>query len=250
LGKSLSPFVTVRTSLGVTDVDYSELAAKWLYTEEWRRELESSTTVANSWSIERNTLDFYRDPTTGSKHELTGTIAGLGGDNNFVKIEHDSTWYFPFGEDKKWILSFRAREGWMTEYGSSDFVPLAYRFFAGGTNTVRGYRTRDVGPREPRFWFPGSSAEPIGGNVRLVDNLEMKYKITDVFRVYAFVDSGGIWRDTSDFSVSDIRFGAGLGLGVDVPRLGPIRVDYGYPINPDSRQSSNGRLHMSTGFRF
>jgi len=32
--------------------------------------------------------------------------------------------------------------------------------------------------------------------------------------------------------------------------FGPIRIDYGYPLNPEKYQSSSGRLHMSTGFRF
>jgi len=247
-GKSLSPYVSVNTSLGYTDVNYSDLASRWLYTEEWRRELESSTTVSNTWGIERNTLDNPRDPSTGSKHELIGTLAGLGGDNDFIRLEHDSNWYRPLDADKKWILSFRMREGWATAYGSSDFVPIANRFFAGGTSTVRGYDERDIGPKAQRFWMQ-SKKESIGGDFRLVDNLEVKYKLTEAFRLYAFVDSGGVWRDTSDFGFGDMKYSGGIGIGVDIPKMGPIRIDYGIPINPDKDQGS-GRLHMMTGFRF
>lgn len=246
-GKSLSPFVSVRTTFGFSDIDYSDLAWKWLYTEEWRRELRSSTTVSNSWSIERNTLDFKNDPTSGAKHDLTGTLAGFGGDNEFLKLEHESIWYHPFGDEKKWILSLRTREGWVGEYGSSEYVPLAYRFFAGGTATVRGYDNRDIGPKKRKYWLFDDDREAIGGSMRLVNNLEMKYKLTDMFRLYGFVDAGGVWKSSIDFG--DMRYSAGVGFGVDVPRMGPVRIDYGVPINPDDDQG-NGRLHLMTGFRF
>jgi len=246
-GKNLSPFVNLRTTIGYSDIDYSDLEWKWLYTPEWRRELSSSTTVFNSWSIERNTLDYYRDPSAGSKHELTLTVAGFGGDNNFVKVEHDSSWYHGFGEEKKWILSFRTREGWVGEYGSSDYVPLAYRMFAGGTATVRGYDNRDIGPKARKYWLFNDDKEAIGGDKRLINNLEMKYKLSKMLRVYAFVDAGGVWNDSID--LSDMRYSSGLGFGVDVPKMGPIRVDYGIPLNPDDDQG-HGRLHLMTGFRF
>ena len=75
-------------------------------------------------------------------------------------------------------------------------------------------------------------------------------KVTDALRLYAFVDSGGVWADAGDLDFGDFRYSAGLGLGFNVPMLGPIRVDYGYPLNPDNDQSSSGRLHLATGFRF
>lgn len=248
-GKTLSPFVMARMSMRYTDYDYSDIAGRWLYTREWRRLLDPNTTIANTWGIERNTLDYFRDPTKGSKHELYVTGAGFGGDNNFVKIEHDSIWYRALDEDKKWILSFRTRQGWVNEFGSSDFVPLSDRFFAGGASTVRGYKTHQIGPKSRRFWLPWSDEEPTGGELRLVDNLELKYKVTKAFRLYAFVDAGGVWETTSDFGFGDMRYSAGLGFGVDVPKMGPIRIDYGIPLNPEDDEGS-GRLHMQSGFRF
>lgn len=249
LGKTLSPYVTVRTSLRYTDFDYTDVVQPIFYTCEWRREFNPSTTISTTWGIERNTLDYRRDPTTGSKHAVVATVAGLGGDNEFFKLEHDSTWYRPFGEEKKWILSLRTRQGWAGEYGSSDFVPISDRFFCGGTSTVRGYRSRDIGPKSRRFWLPWSDEEAFGGELRLVNNLEMKYKLNDTFRLYSFVDNGGVWRESGDLDLGDVKWSVGVGFGVDVPRMGPIRVDYGIPINPDDDQG-NGRLHLVTGFRF
>ncbi len=248
-GKSMSPYVTVNAAFAYTDYDYSDLALRFLYTPEWRQELEGSSTARTVWAIERNTLDFRRDPSAGGKHVLSLSVAGFGADNEFVKIEHDSTWYKALGAEKKWVVSFRTRHGWASEYGSSDFVPVSDRFFAGGTSTVRGYKNRDIGPEKRLYWLPWSDKEPYGGDLRLVNNLELKYKLTDMFRLYTFVDSGGVWEDASDFDFGDIKYSAGVGFGVDVPKMGPIRVDYGVPLNPEDDQG-NGRLHLLTGFRF
>lgn len=245
-GKALSPYVTARTSMRYTDTYLSDLP--WYVNRELRSQRGSNTTIANMWQIERNTLDNYREPSAGAKHILSAEVAGFGADNEYIKFEHDSTWYRALGKEDRWVLSLRTRHGWMTEYGSSDTVPLQDRFYAGGATTVRGYRIRDIGPKIQKYLFWGEDFA-IGGNARLIYNLEAKYKITEMFRLYGFVDSGGIWRDESNIDLGDIKYSAGLGFGVDVPRFGPIRIDYGIPINPDKDQGS-GRLHLQTGFSF
>lgn len=246
-GKALSPYVTVQTAMRFQDTDLSDL--EWYYHPELRKQAGSSTTIANSWQIERNTLDSKFDPNHGAVHVLAAELAGFGGDHEFWRLEHDSTWFHSLGEKEKWVLSLRARHGVMDSYGSSDYVPLQERFYAGGTSTVRGYRNRDIGPKVREYWFWGDRFA-IGGNARVVYNLEAKYRVTDMFRVYAFADAGGVWGDVGDFDLGDINYSVGTGIGFNVPMLGPIRIDYGFPLNPDEYQSSSGRLHMSTGFRF
>lgn len=248
LGKALSPFVTVRTSLRYTDVDYSNIDNYWLYTSDWKKLLDGTRTLSNSWSITRDTRDIRFDPTKGSKHELAVTAGIPGGDNYFYRLEHDSSWYVAVDEKKKWVLSLRTREGWENEYGSSDSIPLSERFFAGGTTTVRGYDYRDIGPKEYQY-FGADKKEPIGGKLRLVDNFEVRYKVADIVRLFGFVDAGAVWSDWGDFDFGDFKFSAGLGLGVQVPMMGPVRIDYGFPLNPDKDQGS-GRLHLITGFTF
>ncbi len=245
--KMLSPFVGARLSLRYVDTDVTDLPLFGYPTLRQQRDLD--LTVAVVGGITRNTVDLFRDPSRGSKHDLEVQVAGFGGDNEFYKVRHDSTWYKSLDEDSKWVASFRTREGWIDEYGSSEVVPLQERFFAGGSATVRGYGTRDIGPRERRFRFFGEDY-PIGGNVMFVTNTELKYKATNLFRLYAFLDTGAVWATGSDIDFGEIRYGAGLGFGVDVPKLGPIRVDYGFPLNPEGHQDDGGRLHLSTGFRF
>lgn len=248
-GKMLSPFLTVRTSFRYVDVDYSDFGYKWLYTPLWRREMEPSTTIANMWSIERDSTFNSADAATGSRHVLAGTIGGFGGDNEFLKLEHESKWFFPLRKDNRLVLSYRTSEGVVVPYGNSDWVPMSERFFAGGSSTVRGYQSRDIGPRARRMWLFDDEKEPIGGELRLLNNIELRYKLTDIFRLYTFVDAGGVWKETGDFDLGGMKYSAGIGFGADVPRLGPVRVDYAVPINPEDYQGS-GRLHLSTGFNF
>ena len=250
LGKILSPFVTVRTALRYSELEVTELP--YIVAPQLRLQRGGSTTISNAWTVTRNTQDRYRDPSTGARHDLSFILAGLGGDNHFTKLLHDSIWYRPLDEDEKWILSFRTREGWVNEYGASDFVPISDRFFAGGTTTIRGYDTRDVGPKVLRPLFFGrltGKKDAIGGELRLLQCLELKYKLTDKVRAYGFLDSGGVWETAGDFGYSDVKYSIGIGLGVFVPRMGPIRIDYGYALNPDDDQG-HGRLHLLTGLRF
>lgn len=250
LGKVLSPYVTARTALRYSEIDITDIP--YIVAPQIQLQRGGSTTISSAWSISRNTQDRYRDPSTGASHDLAFTLAGLGGDNNFTKIEEDSIWFFPLDEDKKWILSFRTREGWVNEYGASEFVPISDRFFAGGTTTLRGYETGDVGPKALRPLFFGrlmGERDSTGGELRLLQSLELKYKLTEKVRAYGFIDSGGVWETAGDFNYGDVKYSAGVGFGVFIPRMGPIRIDYGIPINPDEDQG-NGRLHLQTGLRF
>ena len=249
LGKVLSPYVFAQTSLRYQETELTELPRR--ITRETRRQGGSSTTIANRWQIERNTLDSNFDPNRGMVHLVAAEVAGFGGDHEFLRFEQDSTIYHALDSEDKYVLSLRARHGIMTEYGSSDFIPLQERFYAGGTNTVRGYENRDIGPKVreyPLRWWSDYFA--IGGNMRFVYNLEFKYRVTDILRLYGFSDAGAVWADSSDFDFGDFNYSVGIGIGVNVPMLGPVRVDYGYPLNPKKHQSDSGRLHMSTGFRF
>ncbi|MCK5861607.1 MAG: outer membrane protein assembly factor BamA [Candidatus Hydrogenedentes bacterium] len=249
LGKALSPYVFAQTSLRYQETDLSEFP--WRIHREIRRQAGESTIVSNRWQIERNTLDSNFDTNSGMVHLLAAEVAGLGGDHEFLRFEQDSTMYFPLGSTRTYVLSLRARHGVMGEYGSSDFVPLQERFYAGGTDTVRGYKNRDIGPKVreyPLRWWSDDFA--VGGNMRFLYNFEVKYRVTDIFRLYGFADAGAVWADAGDFDFGDFNYSVGIGLGVNVPMLGPVRVDYGYPLNPDESQSSSGRLHMSTGLRF
>ncbi len=246
VGKVLSTFARTNVSVLYEDTDISDIPDAFQDVPLLENLAGSSTTLSLGWDIERDTLDNPRVPSTGANHLLRMQLAGFGADNEFYKIEHESEFFWPLEEEQTWVLSYRTREGWVTPYGGSNLVPLQDRYFAGGTSTIRGYDIRDVGPKVTNA---DGGRTAVGGELFLVNNLEVQYRVTDILRLYGFGDAGGVWLEASDFDLGDIRYSVGLGIGFDVPRLGPFRLDYGIPVNPDDDQG-NGRLHLATGLRF
>ena len=251
LAKAVSNHVTLRTSFRYNDVTITDLAT---FVDPSLRSLDDAgTTVSNTFGIHRDTSNHYRDPTKGGSHDLAIEIAGLSGDNEFVVLQHESIWYYGMKKFKKWAFSVRTREAVSTAYGGSDFVPLSDRFYAGGSTTIRGYDSRDVGPKAKTFQDIGGNLvideQAIGGEFRMIGNIEAKYIVSEILRLYIFGDGGGVWLEPKDFDVEDLRYSIGVGFGLHVPFLGPLRIDYGFPINPDDDQGS-GQLHLQTSLRF
>lgn len=245
-GKTLSPFAAVQWGVRHQDTSITDVP---LFAQRRLRELWADDGSTNSlfFQITRNTLDNRMDPSRGGEYTLSTQLAGLG-DHEFYKVELDATTYYPIGMDDRLIAMWRSRVGIADAYGKPGFLALSDRFYAGGTTTVRGYNTREIGPTLRRFRYFGEEFR-VGGGFRVVNNMELKYKFNELLRFYTFVDGGGVYPTASDFEFDDMRWSAGIGFGVEVPRLGPIRIDYGQPLNADKDQGS-GRFHLTTGFRF
>lgn len=192
-----------------------------------------------------DTRDNVFSPTRG--YVVMGSIenAGgfIGGNKNFVRGTASAVYYQPFFE--KLVLEAKCRMGLSSPYGSSDEIPVYERFYAGGANTIRGYRERKVSPRDP------DSNEPIGGEAILIGNLELTFPIYEkLIKGAVFYDIGNVWRKAGDFiNEGKLRSGTGVGVRVNTP-LGPVRVDYGYPLvkNFDDERTGEVYFSMSRGF--
>ncbi|MCD6288395.1 MAG: outer membrane protein assembly factor BamA [Candidatus Hydrogenedentes bacterium] len=195
-------------------------------------------------TVTRDTRDYFYDPTSGSRLRVGTELAGgpMGGDVNFIKLTQDGIWYWPFFE-KLFVLSFHERFGLMQEYASTERIPLFERFFAGGSTTIRGYEYRDVGPKSN-----DANRDPIGGKLQAIGNIELGWRPNNILGLYTFFDTGSVWQTDSDFDPNDLRHGVGVGIGIRTP-MGPLRLDYGIPLNPDQDQG-NGQFHFTTGLRF
>ena len=251
LGKRLSTNITLRTYLGFSDVSISDLET---FVDPQLRELEDNgSSYTWGWSFTRNTANHYLDPTSGTRFQLSSEVAGFGGDNDYVKLETDLTLYYGVKKYEKLSFSFNNRNGYVLPTGSKKFVPLSARFFAGGGTTIRGYDNREVGPRATTFVQALGETffdrESVGGEFRILNTFETKVKLNEIARFYTFVDAGGLWFDIDDFDPSDFKYSVGIGFGLQVPFLGPLRIDYGYPLNPDGHQGS-GRLHLQSLINF
>jgi len=141
----------------------------------------------------------------------------------------------------------------------SDYVPPQERLYAGGPNSVRGFRFNELGPlvyvvdrfdtvavgTETYFRADAGTvkgnwrAVPTGGNTLLVANLEARLPspfLPDLLRYALFVDAGRVWNRDRSSTVAggfrEIRITPGGGIRIASP-VGPIRVDVGF--NPYAR---------------
>ena len=183
----------------------------------------------------------------GSGYFIDGNVDLAGGiflgDKDFVKGGATAIYYHTFFE--KVVLELKGRMGLSNAYGNTSEVPVYERFYAGGQNTIRGYKERRVGPRDP------GSNEPIGGEAILVGNAEMTFPIYEkLLKGAVFYDVGNVWRRAEDFIAGgNYRSGAGIGLRIKTP-IGPVRVDYGYPLMANYEDERTGEFYfsMSRGF--
>ena len=209
------------------------------------KEEEGTNTVSSiEAKLTRDTRDNVFSPAKG--YVATGQVELAGGplgfDRDFVKYFVSDTLYVtPFFAGH--VLSLGARAGIVQAYGNSDNVPIFERFFAGGTNTIRGYKERDIGPKD------SVSGDPIGGEALLVGNVEYLFPIVPILKGAVFYDVGGVWSQVRDFGQQEYRSGAGVGVRVKTP-IGPVSLDYGIPLNPSSDQESKGRFHFNISRSF
>ena len=190
-------------------------------------------------SITRNTINNPMNPTRGSKQIFSSEFAGLGADQDFYLIEFRNSWYFPLLESSYGdiVIADRTNFG----YGESlndDPFPLYRRFFPGGINSVRGYRNRTLGPVD-------INGQEYGGSKQLVNNLELIFPLVNSagFKGVVFYDFGQAYDDNRPIAVDELRQAWGYGIRWASP-MGPIRVEFGYPIDPQPGES------MQTMFSF
>ncbi|MBM3831750.1 MAG: outer membrane protein assembly factor BamA [Verrucomicrobia bacterium] len=201
-------------------------------------------------SIAYDTRNSVQLPDRGQRSELLSELAGgpFGADTDFYKFELRSAWYFPgFFENHVW--EFRGRAGVVESYGDSERVPLFDRYFLGGVYSLRGYRYRDVGPREIG---PLGDDEPVGGETYWFGSAEYSLPIIERLRFAMFYDIGNVYEDAFSFDRKNgqkfYNDNWGVGIRLNIPRLGPLRLDYGIPISHDDFISGRGRFQFSVNY--
>lgn len=182
--------------------------------------------------------------------------------SQYVKLEADFRHYFRF--DKTTVLASRFWAGAGFSYGNSTTLPFAKAFFAGGTNDIRAFRSRSLGPGT--YYQPDTarsiflSQQP--GDIKLEASMELRAKLFSVVRGALFVDAGNIWtlredsaRPGSKFTgafLNQVAVGAGAGLRFDLTIL-VLRLDVAYPIRkPYANDLSSNKpvYNIAIGYPF
>jgi outer membrane protein assembly factor BamA len=176
------------------------------------------------------------DPKDGKKRIIGAPFS------QYIKSQADVRYYWSM--NSKTRLANRVIFGLGYPYGNSRELPFIKQFFIGGTNSLRGFRSRSLGPGSYRDPDADSSSflPDQSGDIKLELNTELRYKINEILEGALFVDAGNIWLYNSDtlrpggkFSndfMKDLAVDAGIGLRINLTIL-ILRLDLAMPLrNP------------------
>ena len=185
-------------------------------------------------------------PTSGSRIDITGVVAApIGTDAiNFYKTQYKQKQFFELSEKYTFLAKLDLAHG--DSYGDTTFLPPFERYYAGGMRTVRGYKVSSLGPKD-------SDGDPIGGNTRVVGNLELIWKPpfaekADSTRLSLFIDAGNVYGELEDVDFGELRYSTGIALNWLTP-VGPLNFSLAKAINPkDDDETETFQFTMGTAF--
>jgi outer membrane protein insertion porin family len=235
--------VSLDPSRGLSSIPVREAAAAG---PQWVSTIGSGLTY--------DTLNSERSPSSGIKLRVNNDLAGLGGDVRFARNTDDLRYYHELPFDIVGIV--HAQSGYITPWGGQS-LPLLDGFF-GGPQLVRGFASNGFGPRD---LTPGTTNDNLGGNAFWATSYELQSPIPFVpqsvgLKAAVFADAGSLWgTGASKYSPAlssalignsrAVRSSVGTGLVWD-SILGPLRVDYAYPLSKTSYDVTQ-RVHFGYG---
>jgi outer membrane protein insertion porin family len=196
--------------------------------------------LTGGWSYEGRNRALF--PDRGMKVSLSGRFALPLSDVRYYQTNFDFITYIPL--IGKWLISAQASVDYASALGRTTSLPPYLNYFAGGPDSIRGYRESTLGPRDNI-----GIGNPYGGNFRVVNRYELIMPVPDKWksaaRVSMFYDIGNVFQTgnkvkflgVDDITPVDYHFNyANLkrSTGVAVQWLAPLglfRFSYGIPLN-------------------
>jgi outer membrane protein assembly complex protein YaeT len=215
--------------------------------------LDEEVTVSPlTTTFTRETRDEVLDATRGSfnSHAFAYSPSWLGSDQSYVKYFGQYFHYIALQREHRerftnvvlrprFVYAVGLRVGLAKSIGS--VLPRGERFFAGGSSTIRGFAHNAVGPVD-------DSGIPFGGDAMIVINNELRVPLLSIFDGVVFSDLGNVFPRLADFSFTDLRKTAGIGLRART-RWFLVRGDYGVLLDQRAGER-RGRFYFSIGQAF
>lgn len=196
--------------------------------------------VALGWS--HDTLNRAIFATEGGQQRLSALVTVPGSDLEYFKISYKQRHNFPIAKDL--TLSLDGEIAYGDGYGGTNDVPFFEHYFAGGANSVRGFKDNTLGPRDSRN-------DPFGGSSKLVATAELFFPVPFVkesksLRMGTFFDLGNVYDSSID--IGELRYSVGIS-GKWLSPFGALAVSLGVPLNADSDDEvQNFQFSFGSGF--
>ncbi len=181
-------------------------------------------------------------PRRGHRFNLGATLAGgvLGGDVDTYSLSAMGSkhWNLP------WDIIFNLNGSVTVVDAISGQVPIFERQMLGGARNLRGFDTRDVGPRDI------ATGSVLGGNTSAYGTVEATFPIVGQVRGAVFGDMGFVNADSFDFSPGEIHSDVGIGVRATIPYFGPMALDYAFPLESSDAADDGPRLQIYVNYQY
>jgi outer membrane protein insertion porin family len=200
-------------------------------------DINSVFKVTLGWA--RDTLDNPLFPNSGTQHRASIEASVPRADLEYYRLSYTTSAYVPL--TKAITYKLKASFDYGDGYGDTDVLPFYKNFYAGGSSSVRGYRSRSLGPTD--IGGPDPTL-PIGGSKRVLGNTELLFPFPGMgdnkaMRLSVFVDAGMVYGTGTTVDLLELRYAAGLAFNWFSP-IGPLSISYALPLNdqPGDRTES------------
>ena len=210
-------------------------------------------TTTTSWKFD--TRDRIIFPESGIYTIFSADVTAPGSQLQFYKLSWRQEFYWTLF--KKWTLHLDGTMAVADGYGKTHDLPFYENYYAGGAQSVRGFRVNSLGPKDP------SSSNNIGGNKKGIGIAELLFPNpfdaeSKSVRFSAFIDSGWIWGYGQSLDVTttqgvknalrDLRAAYGIGFTWMAP-IGALKFSWAWPLRTQ-RGDQTERFQFSIGAPF
>ncbi len=177
---------------------------------------------------EANSLPYLVDQVSGRTYE--GAI--------FYRAVLNNTNYWAFDRKRNNIFATKLKLGYVHAfYGDYSGIPINRTFYAGGSNSVRGWRTNQLVPKGTPviLGVTTQNTNVKGGTFLLEGSFEVRFRYLENFGTVFFTDYGNTWLGYQQFRYDEVALDAGIGLRY-YTKIAPFRLDFAYKIyNPENK---------------
>ncbi len=195
------------------------------------------------------TAGWARDRRDSAIVTTRGTLSSAalelaGGDLQYYRLTLGHRWYRPL--TRTLTLGLWGEFGYVHGLGGKP-VPFFKNFYAGGPESVRGYRAFSLGPQD-------AFSNVLGGTRKLTGSAEVQFPMPGAgqdrsLRLAVFVDAGQVYAEEAKVSLGELRYSAGIGLAWNSP-FGPLRLSLAQPLNEKKGFDRIERLQLTFGTTF
>ncbi len=173
-------------------------------------------------------------PAWGDSQQYSIEISNVlwGSNIDFAIFQAQNVWIRTLAEKNRFII--RGNIGWI-DTNNFDRLPPSLRFFAGGDRSIRGYKYKNISPRDNEGKLTGASK-------MLTGSLEYQYNIMAKWWGAVFIDSG---EAVNDIKQNDFKTGTGIGIRWASP-VGSVKLDIATPVNLIHAKELNFYIGLGT----